>query len=99
MKEKIKKIIFEVFDEFNETFGSEKILEKNLQEKLFGENGKLDSLGIVNLIVMLEEAIEDRFQISITIANERAMLEKNSPFLSAESLLLYITQLLEEVKS
>lgn len=40
----------------------------------------MDSLGLVTLLVSIEQKIEDEMGINITIADEKAMSLKNSPF-------------------
>ena len=39
----------------------------------FGPESSLDSLGLVTLIVEIEQNIEDEFGVEITIADEQAM--------------------------
>ena len=56
----------------------------------------MDSLGLVNLIVSVEQNIEDDFDVSITIADERAMSQKHSPFRTVGTLADYIEILLKE---
>ena len=63
---------------------------------LFGKDGKLDSLGLVNLLVIMEQNIEDEFDVSIIIADERAMSQKHSPFRTIGTLADYIVMLLRE---
>ena len=63
---------------------------------LFGGNSKLDSLGLINLIIAVEQNIEDEFNISITLADEKAMSQDESPFESVASLSNYIELLLNE---
>ena len=63
---------------------------------LYGKNGVLDSLGLVNLIVAVEQAVEDRFDCSITLADERALSQENSPFATVRSLAEYLSLLLHE---
>lgn len=50
------------------------------ETRLFGEKSGLDSMGLVALIVDLEEAVFTRFGKTVTIADERAMSRTNSPF-------------------
>jgi acyl carrier protein len=57
---------------------------------LFGKGSDLDSLGLVNFIVSVEENINNRFDVSISIVDEKAMSQKNSPFKSVDSLAEYI---------
>jgi D-alanine--poly(phosphoribitol) ligase subunit 2 len=92
----IEKIVFSAIDELNKQLSKEDRLEKSLETSLFGRNSKLDSLGLINLIVAVEQNIEDEFDITITLADERAMSEKHSPFRTVRSLADYIEVLLKE---
>jgi acyl carrier protein len=67
-----------------------------LDQRLYGKDGALDSLGVVNLIVAVEEAVEDELGELITLADERAMSQKRSPFRSIETLVDYIAILVDE---
>ena len=96
MKDKILRSIYVSIDELNEQFSDEKKLSKSKETVLFGSNGKLDSLGLVNLSIITEQIIEDNFAISITIADERAISQKHSPFRTVGSLADYIEILLKE---
>ena len=68
----------------------------NSDAYIFGPVGVLDSMGLVNLVVALEERILEEFGVPITIADERAMSRTKSPFLNVENLAEYITELLRE---
>ncbi len=95
-KEKIIQVIFDAIDELNEQISSEKKLEKSLDTALFGKASKLDSLDLVNLVTAIEEGLDDQFDIFITLANEKAVSQKNSPFRTVETLVNYALTLLEE---
>ena len=60
---------------------------------LFGESGLLDSVGLVSLIVAIEQEIENDLGVSIVLADERAMSQKNSPFRSIGALADYAASL------
>jgi acyl carrier protein len=62
---------------------------------LFGRNGIFDSLGLVSLIVDVEQRIEDH-GISIILGDERAVSQKHSPFRTVQSLAEYICKLIGE---
>ncbi len=96
MNEKVIQIIFDVVDEVNEELPEESRLEKSPDTVLFGESGKLDSLGLVNLVVAVEENLEDEFGKAISLTDEKAMSQKRSPFKTVKTLAEYITTLLEE---
>jgi acyl carrier protein len=61
---------------------------------LFGANGILDSIGLVNLIVLVEESIADRYNTAVTLADRRALLRANSPFRTVQSLADYAYEVL-----
>jgi acyl carrier protein len=54
----------------------------NLTEEtvLVGKDAVLDSLGVVSLVVEVEQRIEGEHDVSITLANDKAMSARNSPF-------------------
>lgn len=88
--------IYDAIDEVNQQLPGKQRIEKSTDTVLFGRSGKLDSLGLVNLIVSVEERVEEEFGIVITIADERAMSQRNSPFKSVGTFADYISLLLEE---
>jgi acyl carrier protein len=47
---------------------------------LVGAEAVLDSLGVVQLIVEVEQRLEQAHQVSVTLANDKAMSQRNSPF-------------------
>ena len=96
MNEKIKQALINSIEEINLQLENEDQLEKSTDTVLFGENGKLDSLGLINLVVAVEQNIEDEFDVSLTLADERAMSHKHSPFRTIGSLTDYIEMLLKE---
>jgi hypothetical protein len=63
--------------------------------RLFGGGGPLDSLGLVSMVVQLEELVEEKTGKSIIIADEKAMSRRTSPFASLGLLSDYIFELLE----
>ncbi len=64
--------------------------------QLYGRGGVLDSLGLVRLIAELEQEIYEYSKTNITLADEKAMSQKSSPFLSVSTLSDYILKLLQE---
>jgi acyl carrier protein len=64
--------------------------------RLIGREAVLDSMGLVNLIVEVEQRLEEEFDVVVVLADERAMSQKQSPFRSVQSLADYIAQLVQE---
>jgi D-alanine--poly(phosphoribitol) ligase subunit 2 len=92
----IENVVINTVREINEQLPQEQQLGQSTETVLYGKNGKLDSLGLVNLLVIIEQNIEDEFDVSITIADERAMSQKHSPFRTIGSLADYIEMLLKQ---
>lgn len=71
---------------------------ENLGEetRLIGREAVLDSMGLVNLIVDLEQGLEEEYDVALVLANERAMSQQHSPFRSVQTLTDYICQVLAE---
>jgi acyl carrier protein len=47
---------------------------------IVGPAAVIDSIGVVSLIVDIEQRLELEHQVSVTLANDRAMSQRNSPF-------------------
>lgn len=92
--EKINETIFNALDEINQLLPDENKIEKKEDTVLYGANSRLDSLGLVNLIVAVEQAIQDELGQSVDLTDEKALSQKNSPFLTVKTLSDYITLLL-----
>jgi acyl carrier protein len=56
---------------------------------LFGEAGFLDSMSLVSLVVAVEQAIEDRFGKAVSLADEKALSRRHSPYRTIGSLAEY----------
>ena len=70
----------------------EESIELSLESKLFGGGGPLDSMALVNLVVDLEELIEDDYGKTISLADEKAMSRRTSPFSRVQNLIDYIQE-------
>lgn len=95
-KEKVIEVVFNAIDKVNKGFSKKNQIEKSMDTVLFGGSGVLDSLGLVTLIAAIEERVEDMLGVSITLADERAIAQKNSPFKTVGSLVDHIASLLKE---
>jgi len=65
------------------------------ESRLFGKDGVLDSMGLVTLIVAVEQAIEDRFDRSVALADEKAPSQARSPYKTVATLAEYAAGQLE----
>lgn len=88
--------VLEAVAEFNEQLDADHKLDLTPYTRLLGKSSKLDSFGLVNLIIVVEEKLYDKFDRSITLADDRAMSQEHSPFRSVQSLSEYAFTLLSE---
>ena len=88
--------VYRAVDELNKQLPKGVHVEKALDSPLYAKNGRLESIDVVTLIMEVEDQIKDEFGTSITIADDRAMSQQNSPFLSIRSLTNYVAELLKE---
>jgi acyl carrier protein len=93
---KVLKCIFSAIDASNKTSAPKHRLQKAPEAVLYGKNGRLDSLGLVNLIVAVEERVSREFGAELVLADSRAMSQKNSPFRTVQTLVDYVSLLLRE---
>tara|TARA_B100000886_G_scaffold334084_1_gene289081 strand:+ start:446 stop:751 length:306 start_codon:yes stop_codon:yes gene_type:complete len=89
-KEFILKLIYSIIDEHNLLNPEDLKLEKSLDTSLFGNESKLDSLGLVNFLVEVENLINNNIDQDICVINEELFLDENGPYDNVKTLLDYI---------
>jgi acyl carrier protein len=88
--ENIVAAIYRAVDWINGELPPDRQLIKAPETRLLGSQSILDSLHLVSLIVTIEQEVEDAFGVALTLADERALSMKASPFRSVQSLVDYI---------
>lgn len=94
--ERIIQAIFKAVDEVNQQLPKEQRLEKSIEAVLFDRSGGLDSLGLVILIVAVEQKIDEEFGVTIMLADEKMMSQRNNPFQTIEALVNHVSILLND---
>ena len=90
MKERLLELITEVVGEMNDT-REEKIGTENLSEVgLYGDAGVFDSMHLVSFLAMVEEKLEDEYDVEISLTSEKAVSMRVSPFSSVRRLIAFI---------
>ena len=92
-KEKVVELIYSVVDEINQTRPDNLQIGKSLGTPLMGLQSVLDSLGLVSLVVGIEQRIGDDLNVAVTLADEKAMSQRSSPFRTIEALADYVLSL------
>jgi acyl carrier protein len=91
----VREIIHNVIDELNRQLPPRHQVDKDSRVILIGDGGVLDSLGLTNFIVEIDQMVEERFGININLA-EDIMSEDTPPFDTLESLYRYLLAKLRE---
>jgi acyl carrier protein len=87
MHDRMLDIIHRVVDELNER-RDEKIPTDNLLEvSFYGNAAVFDSMQLVNFLARVEEAIDDEFDVEISLTSEKAVSQRISPFSSGRRLI------------
>ena len=89
-RENIVAAIYRAVDWINGELPADRQLIKAPETQLLGSQSVLDSMRLVSLIVTIERELEDAFGVALTLADERALSMKASPFRSIQSLTDYI---------
>jgi len=97
--ENILAAIYRAVDWVNEELPPDRQLIKAPETRLLGSQSVLDSMRLVTLIVTIEREVEDAFGVALTLADERALSMKESPFRSIQSLADYIGILIIDARN
>ena len=90
MKNEITGVVLQTVVEYNKSVDEADKILTEMDVDLYGGDANLDSLGLVSFIVGLEQNIEDKFNKSVSLANEKAMSQNSSPFKNLSSLVEFI---------
>jgi hypothetical protein len=96
MHQEITRMLFGVIDELNQLRPTEEHLEKNLETPLAGDSGRLDSAGLINLIVVTEQKTAEELGVPILLTDDRTLSRVKQVFGTLGTLADYIQLLLNE---
>ncbi|MFN3912892.1 hypothetical protein [Hyphomonas sp.] len=91
--------IFNAVDEFNPQLPANLRLPLSEDALIYGEGAPLDSLNLVNLIMLVEQHVMDLTGAELILASEAAMSRKRSPYRSIAALVDYVVEVAQETVS
>src|SRR5438128_2039386 len=91
----LTEILYRAVDEARLSIASAATLEKRFDCPLFSDRG-LDSMGLVQFIVLVEELLEDETGVQIRLVTDKAMSRRTNPFETLGSLAEFIEERLDE---
>ncbi len=89
-RDAILRLIIETIDEINAEQEPDGRMERSVDAVILGQGSKLDSLGLVNLVIALEQRFEESFEVELGLMDEEVMFAEPSPLETVGSLLTYI---------
>ena len=90
----LESVIYPAVREVAPTLGGSKPFSADPEATLFGKDGAVDSLGLVILVVAVEQRVAAAYGKQVTLASEQAMSRSASPFRTLGRLADYIVELL-----
>ncbi len=89
-------IVLASIEEVNAARPAADRIQPDAETVLFGPEGTLDSLGLVELIVTIEERARREFGIAVSLASDQALSQARSPFHTVHSLSEVLSRLSQE---
>ncbi len=91
-RDTVVQAILAAMEEFNEGQPDGERVVVSSEAELFGNSTGLTSMGLVNVITLVEEQLSDRLDEEVILADDRAFAQELNPFRSVQSLADYIMQ-------
>ena len=91
----IRDVVLQAMRATNEARDDASQLVVSAEAPIFGSDSSLDSLGLVGLLLDVEEGLQ-AIGCDVVLSDERAVSQKRSPFRNVQSLVAYISTLARE---
>ncbi len=89
--DQIIKIILQAIEQLNMSREPDQQLTVEPEAAIFGADSPLDSLGLVALVIDIEEALADE-GAEVSLSDEKTMSQKQSPFRTVTTLAAFIEE-------
>jgi hypothetical protein len=96
-EDKSTQIVFDAISEVNQQLPPEKRLEKSASTRLVGDHGRLDSFGLVLLIVAVEKLATERLGRSVVLTDDETLAKQEDVFESVAALADHLRTLSDRV--
>jgi acyl carrier protein len=90
-RDAVQEIVLATMRAANQLRDANDQLDVSPEARLFGRGSPLDSMGLVTLLLDIEEALRAA-GLPVTLTTDRAMSQARSPFRSVPALVEYIVQ-------
>ncbi len=89
-KARLVDIVVSAVRDYAASVGGGRVAEISGSTALFGPRGALDSIGLVSVLVALEQELGEAHGLAVSLMDERAMSRERSPFRTPETLADYV---------
>jgi hypothetical protein len=87
------RLVYDAIDVVNRQLPSSRRLAKSPETIIVGPSGSLDSLGLINFVITLEERASDVLDAPVELLDSTALLEDDSPFRTVGTLTRFLQTL------
>lgn len=94
-KRDIEAVIIDSIRQTNLARDPDRQLAASAEAPIFGPNSTLDSLGLVALLMDIEDTLQERGCV-VTLSDARAMSQTQSPFRDVPALVSYVAMVLAD---
>jgi len=91
----VLKVIYESISDLNMQLPAERRIDESPSSVLFGEGGRLDSLGLSNFIVITEQKFQEFFNFPVDLTEDDPFSPATGHFRTVHSLASYVCELAE----
>jgi acyl carrier protein len=99
MKNDILDAVYAGIDQVNRQNPGSKQIKKAPDTPLYGSASDLDSLGLISLVVAVEQTVEQKLNTPITLVDDKALSQEVSPFSTVQTLVDYIEGLIRDARN
>lgn len=95
ISQRVARALISAIDELNRQLPKQERLDPSLDTVLTGSSGRLDSLGLINFILIAEEKLEEEIGIAISLTDGKIAHHIPEVFLTLTTLTDYLCRSLE----
>jgi acyl carrier protein len=92
-REQALRLVYDAIDVVNRQLPAARRLAKSPETVIVGPSGSLDSLGLVNFVMTLEERVTDVLHAPVDLLDGATLIEEDSPFRTVATLTRFLESL------
>lgn len=92
----VTELVYSAIDEINLMQPKDKKIQKSFGTELIGTSSAMDSLGLVNFIIELEQKIQENFNLSINFAEQQSHSGQQTQLKTVGGVIEYVCYQIEK---